>query len=216
MQYIHLRLLYKLLPTILRKVRRLELTSVLECIVLDQFGWCQTLLHHIADVRLRNFRVRPMNLTRLFASLNTQGLLTVLHFERIGLTWSTDQPSTIIHHAFTSLILHAKHLVELSLAYNNLNSGFIQWLCQMLLFYETTSDEIKVTWWSVACLNLTFNLISSESVRRLVDAMKEYKNRWRIRHSPIKRLDIAGNALELRETPTLKKQCNGIGCDLVA
>ena len=126
MQYIHMRLLYKLLPNIMSKLYRLELSSILECVVYDQFPWCQTFLHHISDVRLRNVRIRSINLTRFFFSLNTQCILTVFHFERIGLTWNNDQQSTIIHQAFTSLILHATHLVELSsLAYNNLNNNFI-------------------------------------------------------------------------------------------
>ncbi len=212
MQYIHMRLLYKLLPNIMSKLHRLELSSIFECIVFDQFSWCQTFLHHISDVRLRNFRIRPINLTRFFFALNTQCILTVFHFERIGLTWNNDQQSRIIHDAFTSLILHATHLIELSLAYNNLNNNFIQWLCQMLLW-----DETKTTsWWSIVILNLTFNLISSESIRRLIDTLKEYKDRWRIGRSPIRRIDILGNALEMREIQNLKKQFNALGCDFIS
>jgi hypothetical protein len=192
---------------------RLELASILECSVFDQFIWCQTFLHHISDVRLRNFRIRSINLPRFFFTLNTQCILTVFHFERVGLTWNNDHQSSIIHDAFTSLILHASHLIELSLGYNNLNDNFIQWLCQMLLWYD---ENIKTSWWSIATLNLTFNLISNESIRRLIDALKEYKDRWRIGYSPIRRLDILGNALEMREIPNLKKQFNAIGCDLIS
>jgi hypothetical protein len=213
MQYIHIRLLYKLLPNIMSKLHRLELASILECVIFDQFTWCQTFLHHISDVRLRNFRLRPNNLRRFFLSLNTQFILTVFHFERVGLNWINEQQSSIIHDAFTSLILHAPHLVELSLAYNNLNNTFIQWLCQMLLLYD---EEKKGTWWSIVKLNLTFNLISSESIRRLIDTLKEYKDRWRIGYSPIRRIDILGNALEMREIPNLKKSFNALGCDLIS
>jgi len=216
MQYIHMRLLYKLLPNIMSKLHRLELSSILECVVFDQFAWCQTFLHHICDVRLRNFRIRPINLTRFFFALNTQCILTVFHFERVGLTWNNDQQSTIIHNAFTSLILHATHLIELSLAYNNLNNNFIQWLCQILLWNNSNIERKKTSWWSITILNLTFNLISSESIRRLIDTLKEYKDRWRIRHSPIRRIDILGNALEMREIPNLKKQFNALGCDLIS
>ena len=216
MQYIHIRLLYKLLPNIMSNFHRLELASILECAVFDQFLWCQTFLHHISDVRLRNFRIRSINLPRFFFTLNTQCILTVFHFERIGLSWNNDQPSSIIHDAFTSLILHASHLIELSLGYNNLNDNFIQWLCQMLLWYDVKIENKTTSWWSIAILNLTFNLISSESIRRLIDALKEYKNRWRIRYSPIRRIDMLGNALEMREIPNLKKQFNALGCDLIS
>jgi hypothetical protein len=217
MQYIHMRLLYKLLPNIMSNLQRLELSSILECAVIDQFQWCQTFLHHISDVRLRNFRIRSMNLSRFFSALNNQCILTVFHFERVGLSWSDDQQSTIIHDAFTSLIIHAKHLIELSLAYNNLNNNFIQWLCQILLWNDTNDDERqKTSWWSIARLNLTFNLISSGSIRGLIDALKEYKDRWKIGHSPIRRIDILGNALEMREISNLKKQFNALGCDLIS
>ncbi len=216
MQYIHMRLLYKLLPNMMSKLHRLELFSILECVVFDQFPWCQTFLHHISDVRLRNFRIRSINLTRFFFALNTQCVLTVFHFERVGLTWNNDQQSIVIHQAFTSLILHATHLNELSLAYNNLNSHFIQWLCQMLLWNDRNIERKKTSWWSIVILNLTFNLISSEAIRRLIDALKEYKDRWNIRQSPIRRIDILGNALEIREISDLKKQFNAIGCDLIS
>lgn len=217
MQYIHMRLLYKLLPNTMSKLSRLELTSILECVVFDQFVWCQTLLHHLSDVRLRNFRIRPINLRRVFFTINTQCILTVFHFERIGLNWNNDQQSIIIHNAFTSLILHATHLTELSLAYNNLNQNFIQWLAQILLSDEINIERKKTTsWWSITILNLTFNLISSESIRRLMDALNEYKTRWRIRHSPIRRIDILGNALDMREISNLKKQFNALGCDLIS
>ncbi|CAF0735110.1 unnamed protein product [Rotaria sordida] len=216
MQYIHIRLLYKLSSNILSKLHRLELSSILECSIFDQYIWCQTLLHRISDVRLRNFRIRPINLTQFFLSLNIQCILTVFHFERVGLTWNNDQQSIIIHDAFTSLILHAKHLIEFSLAYNNLNNNFIHWLCQMLLWYDKNIDINNTSWWSIGILNLTFNLITSESMRRLIDTLKEYKNRWRIGHSPIRRIDILGNALEMREIPNLKKQFNALGCDLIS
>ena len=219
MQYIHMRLLYKLLPNIMSKVSRLELSSILECTIFDQFTWCQTILHHISDVRLRNFRIRSINLTRFFLSLNTQCILTVFHFERIGLTWNNDQQSQTIHDAFTSLVLHATHLNEFSLAYNNLNNNFIQWLCQMLLWNNETDIQRKqptTSWWSIKILNLTFNLISSESIRRLIETLKEYKKQWKIRHSPIRRIDILGNALQLREIPNLKKQFNALGCDFIS
>jgi hypothetical protein len=211
MQYMHIRLLFKLRPTALSNLHRLELISILECSLFDQFAWCQTFLHHLPDVRLRNFRLRPMNLSRFFLSLNTECLLTVLHFERVGLTWNNDQHSSAIQQAFTSLILEAKHLVELSLAYNNLNSQFIQWLCRVLL-----SPEEKASWWSITKLNLTFNLISNESMRWLHDALKEYKTRWRLGHSPIRRIDILGNAIEMRELPYFKQQFNALGCDLTS
>ena len=213
MQSIHMRLLYKLLPNVMLKLHRLELSSILECVVFDQFLWCQTFLHHICDVRLRNFRIRSSNLRRFFTALNTQCLLTVFHFERAGLTWNNDPSSTMVHEAFTYLILHARHLVELSLAYNNLNNHFIQWLCQMLLW---DNENIGASWWSIVILNLTFNLISSESIRRLMDTLKEYKDRWRIGRSPIRRIDILGNALEMREIPILKKQFNALGCELIS
>jgi hypothetical protein len=198
------------------KLHRLELASILECAVFDQFVWCQTFLHHITDVRLRNFRIRSINLSRFFSTLNTQCILTVFHFERVGLTWNNDQQSPVIYDAFSTLILHARHLIELSLAYNNLNNNFIHWLCQMLLWDDTNDDRKKTSWWSIAILNLTFNLISSESIRRLIPALKEYKDRWRIGHSPIRRIDILGNALEMREIPILKKQFNALGCDLIS
>ncbi|CAF3532680.1 unnamed protein product [Rotaria sp. Silwood1] len=216
MQYIHMRLLYKLSSNIMSKLHHLELSSILECSIFDQYIWCQTFLSHISDVRLRNFRIRPINLTRFFLSLNTQCILTVFHFERVGLTWNNDQQSIIIQDAFTSLILHAKHLIEFSLAYNNLNNNFIHWLCQMLLWYDKNIDINNKPWWSIVILNLTFNLITSESIRRLIETLKEYKNRWRIGHSPIRRIDILGNALEMREIPNLKKQCNALGCDLIS
>ena len=212
MQYIHMRFLYKLLPNIISNLHRLDLSSILECLVFDQFVWCQTFLHHISDVRLRNFRLRPINLTRFFFALNSQCQLTVLHFERVGLTWNNhDQQSTIIADAFTSLIFNAKHLNELSLAYNNLSQNFIQWLCQILL-----SNDKNQAWWSILVLNLTFNLISNESMRRLIDTLKEYRDGWRLRYAPIRRIDILGNALEMREIPNLKKQFNEIGCDLIS
>ena len=214
MQYIHMRLLYKLLPNTMSKLQRLELASILECVVLDQYAWCQSFLHHISDVRLRNFRIRSIHLRRFFSALNTQCLLTIFHFERVGLTWNDDQSSTNVYDAFTSLILHARHLVELSLAYNNLNNHFIQWLCQMLLSKDVDAER-TTAWWSIVVLNLTFNLISSEAIRRLVDALKEYKDQWRIGRSPIRRIDILGNALEMREIPNLKKQFNALGCDLI-
>ncbi len=128
------------------------------------------------------------------------------------MTWNNDQQSTIIHNAFTSLILHATHLIELSLAYNNLNNNFIQWLCQILL---SNNERKKTSWWSIVILNLTFNLISNEGIRRLIDTLKEYKDRWRIGHSPIRRIDILGNALEMREISNLKRQFNALGCDLI-
>ena len=210
MQYMHIRLLFKLLPNVLSNLHRLELISILECNILDQFLWCQTFLHHLPDVRLRNFRLRPANLSRFFLSLNADCLLTVLHFERVGLTWNNEQHSSTIQQAFTTLLLEAKHLVELSLAYNNLNSQFIQWLCRVLLSEERTSS------WSITKLNLTFNLISGESMRRLLDAMKEYKTRWRVGHAPIRRLDILGNAIEMRELPYFKQQFHALGCDLTS
>ncbi|CAF2854659.1 unnamed protein product [Rotaria sp. Silwood2] len=216
MQYIHMRLLYKLSFNIMSKLHRLELSSILECSIFDQYIWCQTFLHHISDVRLRNFRIRPINLTRFFLSMNIQYTLTVFHFERVGLTWNNDQQSIIIHDAFTSLILHAKHLIEFSLAYNNLNNNFIHWLCQMLLWYDKNIEINNTSWWSIGILNLTFNLITSESIRTLIDALKEYKNRWRIGYSPIRRIDILGNALEMREIPNLKRQFNALGCDLIS
>lgn len=216
MQYIHIRLLYKLSPNILPKLQRLELVSILECSTFDQYLWCQTFLHHISDIRLRNFRVRPINLIKFFSSLNTQCMLTVFHFDRVGLTWNNDQHSRTIHDAFTALIQHARQLTELSLAYNNLNHNFINWLCQMLLLYDRNIHLKESSWWSIRMLNLTFNLITSESIRRLIDILKEYKNRWRIRHSPIRRIDILGNALDMREIPYLKKQLNALGCDLIS
>ena len=157
-----------------------------------------------------------MNISRFFVTLNTQCILTVFHFERVGLTWNNDQQSAIIQHAFTSLILQAKHLVELSLAYNNLNNHFIQWLSQMLLYQQTNIEAEQMSWWSIATLNLSFNLISSESIRRLIDSLKEYKERWRIGHSPVRRIDILGNALEMREIHNLKKQFHALGCDLIS
>jgi hypothetical protein len=157
-----------------------------------------------------------MNLRRFFSNLNTGDLLTVFHFERVGLTWTNDSTSNMIHEAFTYLILHATNLVELSLAYNNLNNYFIQWLCQMLLWNDENIERKERSWWSIAILNLTFNLISSESIRRLMDTLKEYKDRWRIGRSPIRRIDILGNALEMREIPNLKKQFNALGCELIS
>ena len=215
MQYIHIRLLYRLLPNTMAKLQRLELASILECAVLDQYAWCQSFLHHIADVRLRNFRIRSVHLRRFLSALNTQCLLRVFHFERVGLTWTNDPPSTLVYDALTSLIIHATHLVEFSLAYNNLNNHFIQWLCQMLLYEEVNVERTTTSWWSIVVLNLTFNLISSESMRRLIDALKGYKDRWRIGRSPIRRLDILGNALEMREIPNLKKEFHALGCDLI-
>lgn len=217
MQYIHIRLLYKLIPTVMSKLDRLELSSILECSVLDQFQWCQTFLHHIADIRLRNFRIRSINLARLFHTLNTPCVLTVFHFERVGLTWNNDQQSGALREAFTSLILHAKHLTELSLAYNNLNDNFIQWLCEILLHGDRSDvHSQKTSWWSIINLNLTFNLISSESIRRLHQALREYRDRWRIGTSPIRRIDILGNAIEMRDIPNLKKQFNALSCDLIS
>lgn len=217
MQYIHIRMLYKLLPKTMEKLQRLELASILECAVLDQYAWCQAFLHHISDVRLRNFRIRSVHLPRFLSTLNTQCLLRVFHFERVGLTWTNDPASTLVYDAFTSLIMHATHLVELSLAYNNLNHHFIQWLCRMLLYEEVNVERTTTTtpWWSIVVLNLTFNLISSESMRRLMDALKGYKDRWRIARSPIRRIDILGNALEMREIPNMKKEFHALGCDLI-
>ncbi|CAF3878775.1 unnamed protein product [Adineta steineri] len=212
MQYIHMRLLYKLLPNIISNLHRLELSSILECVIFDQFLWCQTFLHHIPDVRLRNFRIRSNDLSRFFLALNTPNILTVFHFERIGLTWNNNQQSSIIYNAFTSLILNAKYLKELSLAYNNLNDNFIQWLCQILLL----GNNKKISWWSITILNLTFNLLSSESIRKLCNTLKEYRDQWRIGCSPIRRIDILGNALEMREISNLKKQFNALGCELIS
>ena len=216
MQSIHMRLLYKFIPNIMSRLHRLELSSLLECVVFDQFVWCQTFLHGICDVRLRNFRIRSMNLRRFFSILNTENFLTVFHFERVGLTWTNDPTSNMIHEAFTHLILHATHLVELSLAYNNLNNYFMQWLCQMLLWNDENIERKGKSWWSIVMINLTFNLISSESIRRLIDTLKEYKDRWRIGRSPIRRIDILGNALEIREIPNLKKQFNALGCEFIS
>ncbi|CAF1558155.1 unnamed protein product [Rotaria magnacalcarata] len=216
MQYIHIRLLYKLSRNIMSKLHRLELSSILECTIFDQYTWCQTFLHHISDVRLRNIRIRPIHLRQFFSSLNTPAMLTVFHFERIGLTWNNNQHSIVIQDAFTYLMLHAKHLVELSLAYNNLNNNFIQWLCQMLLSSDKTIEMNNTSWWSIGILNLTFNLITSESIRRLIDTLKEYKIRWKTGYSPIRRIYILGNALEMREIQNLKKQFNALGCDLIS
>ncbi|CAF3165913.1 unnamed protein product [Rotaria socialis] len=216
MQYIHIRLLYKLSRNIMSKLHRLELSSILECTIFDQYTRCQTFLHHISDVRLRNIRIRPIHLKQFFSSLNTPAVLTVFHFERIGLTWNNNQQSIVIQDAFTYLMLYAKHLVELSLAYNNLNNNFIQWLCQMLLSPDKTIEMNNTSWWPVGILNLTFNLITSESIRRLIDTLKEYKIRWKIGYSPIRRIYILGNALEMREIPNLKKQFNALGCDLIS
>jgi hypothetical protein len=217
MQYIQMRLLHKLLPHVLSNLYRLELTSILECNLFDQFIWCQTCLQHIVDVRLRNFRIRSVNLTRFFDSLRITRLLTVFHFEHVGLTWNIDHHSLLINQAFTSLILHAEHLAELSLAYNNLDSDFMRWLCQMLLFYERQrGTQLLLSWWSIRRLNLTFNLLSGESIRRLIDTMKVYQARWQLSYGPITRIDIQGNALEMREVPFLKRQFDALGCDLTS
>lgn len=211
-----MRLLYRLSSNVMSKLHRLELCSILECVLFDQYLWCQTFLQHISNVRLRNFRIRPMNLTRFFSMLNTQCILTVFHFERVGLTWNNDQHSSVIHNAFTSFVLNAKYLVEFSLAYNNLNDNFIQWLCQILLLTDIDMKIHEKSWWSIRILNLTFNLITIDSIRKLIDTLKEYKNRWRIGCSPIRRLDILGNALEMREISNLKKQFHALGCDLIS
>jgi hypothetical protein len=86
----------------------------------------------------------------------------------------------------------------------------------MLLWNDENIERKERSWWSIAILNLTFNLISSESIRRLMDTLKEYKDRWRIGRSPIRRIDILGNALEMREIPSLKKQFNALGCELIS
>ena len=215
-QYIHMRLLYKLSFNIMPKLHRLELASIVECTSFDRFECCQAFFQNISNLHLRNFRIRPINLMRFFLTLNTQCILTVFHFEQMGLTWNNHQQSATIHNAFTSLILHASHLNELSLAYNNLNYNFIDWLCQMLLWYNINSETRNIPWWSIKTLNLTFNLITSESIRRLIDALKEYKNQWKIRHSPIQRIDILGNAVEMRDLSNFKKEFNLLGCDFVS
>lgn len=83
----------------------------------------------------------------------------------------------------------------------------------MLLINETKKTK---SWWSIKILNLTFNLITNDSLQRLVDTLNEYINHWNIRHSPIRRIEILGNALELREIPNLKKQFNSLGCELIS
>ena len=210
MQYIHLRLLYKLLGNVLGNLTRLELISILECHVFDQYLWCQTFLHHISDVRLRNIRFRSNILGRFFHSLNVDyHQLTIFHFERVGLTWIEPQIS-IITEAFTSLIISSKHLIELSLAYNNLNEHFIHWLCQMFI-----SDQRCSANWTIKRLNLTFNLINNQSMYQFYQTLKDYQIQWNLKSSPIRRLEMIGNALDMREIPVLKKQFHRLACDLI-
>ncbi|CAF4186186.1 unnamed protein product, partial [Rotaria magnacalcarata] len=86
----------------------------------------------------------------------------------------------------------------------------------MLLSSDKTIEMNNTSWWSIGILNLTFNLITSESIRRLIDTLKEYKIRWKTGYSPIRRIYILGNALEMREIQNLKKQFNALGCDLIS
>ena len=86
----------------------------------------------------------------------------------------------------------------------------------MLLWYNTNREVKTTSWWSIRILNLPFNLITNESLQTLIDTIKEYKSRWRIRQSPIRRIDILRNALDMREISNLKKQYNALGCDLIS
>ena len=197
----------------MKDLTRLELISILECHVFDQYLWCQTMLHHLADVRLRNIRFRSFNLPRVFDALNVDyHQLTIFHFERVGLTWLEPHLSTITQ-AFSSLIISSKHLIELSLAYNNLNDQFIDWLCQRLMTSDTSSSLTSV--WTVQRLNLSFNFINQQAIRRLFETLDDYTVRWNLRRGPIRRLELIGNALETREMPSLKNAFHRLACDLI-
>lgn len=201
----HFHLLHRFIPDVCSRLQRLELNSVFECDMLDKMDIFQRFVVGIRDVRLRNFRFRSENVYSLLKIMSNERMLSVFHLERIGSHWNDDQ---FFDRSLSSFIVESKHLIELSLAYNNFSDALLYCFSRLLSYEKNDS------FWSIVHLNLNFNLISIQSLRTFLSAIELYQHRSQFKRIPLKRIELFGNEINHQDISTLKIQFEQFGCIL--